>query len=110
MATNIEKGRVYKSRITGRVYLCTQNQTDEQKNANWFSGVIIEVGKSEGWDIPSWDIGELSDNWNADVVDEINDPITIQIAPKPLPEPVELTMDEIAAKLGIDVRLLKIKK
>lgn len=105
MATKIEKGRVYKSRITGRVYLCTQNQTDEQKNRGWFSGVIIEVGRSFGWGV-----GDHSDGWNARVVDEINDPITIQIAPKPLPEPVELTMDEIAAKLGIDVRLLKIKK
>ena len=105
MATNIEKGRVYKSRITNRVYLCTQNQTDKQKNKGLFSGVIIKVGNSN-----VWDVGDVRDNWDSKVVDEINDPITIQIAPKPLPEPVELTMDEIAAKLGIDVRLLKIKK
>ena len=105
MATNIEKGRTYKSRLTGRVYLCTQDQTDEQKNANWFSGVVIEVGRSL-----AWGVGELSDGWNADVVDEINDPITIQIAPKPLPEPIELTMYEIAAKFNIQVSQLKIKK
>jgi len=105
MATNIEKGRVYKSRNTDKVYLCTQNQTDEQKNRGWFSGVIIEVGKYN-----IWGVGEPSDKWDSKVVDEINNPITIQIAPKPLPEPVELTMDEIAAKLGIDVGLLKIKK
>jgi len=105
MATNIEKGRVYKSRITNRVYLCTQDPTDEQKNNNSFSGVVIEVGNSN-----VWDVGDVRDNWAISVVDEINNPITIQIAPKPLPEPVELTMDEIAAKLGIDVGLLKIKK
>ena len=101
MATNIEKGRTYKSRLTGRVYLCTQNQTDEQKNNGWFSGVIIEVGNSI-----VWGVGEPSDNWNGGVVDEINDPITIQIAPKS----VELTMDEIASKFNIPVSQLKIKK
>ena len=107
MATKIEKGRTYKSRNTDRVYLCTEDPTIEQKNNGWFSGVVIGLGKSDAW---GWYIGELSDNWNSEAVDEINDPITIQIAPKPLPEPVELTMDEIAAKLGIDVGLLKIKK
>ena len=102
MTTNIEKGRVYKSRNTDRVYLCTQNQTDKQKNDGVFSGVVIEVGHHTSF---GWDVGEQSNNWDSEVVYEINS-ITIQT----LPKPVELTMDEIAAKLGIDVGLLKIKK
>ena len=91
-----KKGKVYKSTESGLIVLCINDQSEFGKFE------CVALTKTE-----FFDVGHLSDYLYSPNFIEHNEPVTIT---PPEPEVLELTMEQIAEKFGIEVEQLKIKK
>ena len=93
----MEVGKLYKGLKTGNIYMVTEI------TYNGVDVITLKLGRDH------WSSNYVGQHLRLfeDAMVEYNQPFTIQ---NPTPIDVEFTMDEIAAKLGIEVRRLKIKK
>ena len=90
-------GKLVKSMLSGMIVMCVDTSRD---GGNDFAGVVIYQGESS--DYP---VGYYSKDWTKDKFISYCEPITITP-----PKTLELTLEDIASKFGVDVDVIKIVK
>lgn len=95
--TMFAPGKLVKGILSGMIVMCVDTPKDYSNN---FAGVVIYQGES-----PDYPVGHYSNSWNPNTFIPYNEPIII-----PPPKTLELTLEDIASKFGVDSDMIKIVK